>query len=215
MIVKRKVGIIAVVALLCLLAGAGYWLGTYKQRELRFRTVNVDIPDDYQDICYGSDTAQLTIYMFSTYGCRHCRNFLMLDLPYVRQRYVDSGLVRFVIKPIEPTEDKDMLSALQLAVCMNQNGTFDDINELLLTEPSAVYTEEFKTLVDDIINGNRELAECLVSNDFAYIRQNNALFDKLGSKGTPIFVVGDHLYRGHRKIEQFCHIVEYELNRNK
>ncbi len=215
MIVKRKVRIVAVVALLCLLAGAGYWLGTHKQRELRFRTVNVDIPDDYQDICYGSDTAQLTIYMFSTYGCRHCRNFLMLDLPYIIQRYVDSGLVRFVIKPIEIAEDPDMLSALQLAVCMNQNGNFDDINELLLTEPTAVYTDDFRQLIDDIMNGNPELAECLVSSDFAYIKQNNALFDRLGSKGTPIFVIGDHLYRGHRKIEQFCRIVEYELNRIK
>lgn len=212
---KRRILLISALLVLCVLAFVGYRLGTKSQRELRFRNVNVEIADGDLDIIYGSDTAQLTIYMFSTYGCRHCRNFLMLDLPYVRQRYVDSGLVRFVIKPIEPTEDKDMLSALQLAVCMNQNGTFDDINELLLTEPSAVYTEEFKTLVDDIINGNRELAECLVSNDFAYIRQNNALFDKLGSKGTPIFVVGDHLYRGHRKIEQFCRIVEYELNRNK
>lgn len=212
---KRRILLISALLVLCVLAFVGYRLGTKSQRELRFRNVNVEIADGDLDIIYGSDTAQLTIYMFSTYGCRHCRNFLMLDLPYVRQRYVDSGLVRFVIKPIELAEDKDMLSALQLAVCMNQNGTFDDINELLLTEPSAVYTEEFKTLVDDIINGNRELAECLVSNDFAYIRQNNALFDKLGSKGTPIFVVGDHLYRGHRKIEQFCRIVEYELNRNK
>lgn len=212
---KRRILLISALLVLCALAFVGYRLGTKDQRELRFRTVNVAIPDDFQDICYGSDSAKLTVYMFSTYGCKHCRNFLMLDLPYVRQRYVDSGLVRFVIKPIEPTENQDMMSALQLAVCMNQNGTFDDINELLLTEPSAVYTEEFKTLVDDIINGNRELAECLVSNDFAYIRQNNALFDKLGSKGTPIFVVGDHLYRGHRKIEQFCRIIEYELDRNK
>ena len=215
MVQEKLKMLISALLVLCVLAFVGYRLGTKSQRELRFRNVNVEIADGDLDIIYGSDTAQLTIYMFSTYGCRHCRNFLMLDLPYVRQRYVDSGLVRFVIKPIELAEDKDMLSALQLAVCMNQNGTFDDINELLLTEPSAVYTEEFKTLVDDIINGNRELAECLVSNDFAYIRQNNALFDKLGSKGTPIFVVGDHLYRGHRKIEQFCRIVEYELNRNK
>lgn len=210
---KKRIIPLAYVALLVVIAFVCYRLGTRNQRELRYRKVNVEIQDSDLDICYGADSAKLTIYMFATYTCKHCRNFMALDLPLIRKKYTDNGTVRFVIKPIEMSDDNDMLSALQLAVCLNQNGNFNDINDLLLSEPAAVYTEDFRALVDDIINGNQELSECLISDNYAYIKQNNELFDRLNSKGTPIFVINGHLYKGHRKIQQFLRIIDYELDR--
>lgn len=196
----------------CLIAVAFWWIKSNPQRRFDFTTTNVTLNCNADDFVYGNDSAPLTVYMFATYNCRHCRNFLSLDLPYIRQHYADSGLLRFVIKPIEPAENNDMLSALQLASCMNRNGNADDILELLLTEPSAVYTDEFRTLIDDIINNNEELAECLTADDFSGIRQNNLDFYALKSKVTPIFVVNKHLYKGHRKLGGFLEVLDYELS---
>ena len=210
---KKRLWIVAAILLVCALVFVAYHISTRPQRDLRFKTTDVVIADDDLDISYGPDTARLTIYMFATYTCRHCRAFLGLDLPVIQSRYIDSGLVRIVVKPIDLGENRDMMSALQLAGCMNRDGLADDIIELLMTEPSAVYSDEFRELIDDIINSNPVLAECLVADDFEYIKKNNELFSATHSKGTPIFVVDGHLYSGHRKIDQFCKIIDYELNR--
>jgi protein-disulfide isomerase len=210
---KQRILLVSLALLVCAAAIFGWWFGSREQRRLRFRNTEVEVTDSNFDICYGSDTARLTIYMFVSYTCRHCRAFLSLDLPHIQDRYIDGGVVRLVVKPIDLAENSDMMSALQLAVCMNQNGNADDMIELLLSDPSAVYTDEFRQLIDDIINANPTLAECLVSDNFSYIKQNNALFGALGSKGTPIFVVAGHLYGGRRPIDQFCEIIDYELNR--
>lgn len=210
---KRRLWAAGVILLVLALAIVTYRISTREQRELRFKTTDVTVTDSDLDISFGSDTARLTIYMFSSYTCRHCRTFLSLDLPLIQNCYIDSGQVRLVIKPIDLAEDRDMMSAIQLAGCMNRDGNADDVIELLLTEPSAVYSDEFRELIDDIINSNPELAECLVADDFAYVKKNNEIFSATHSKGTPIFVVNGHLYSGRRKIDQFLKIVDYEWNR--
>lgn len=210
---KRRLWALAVVWLVLVLAVVTYRISIKIQRELRFKTTDITVTDSNLDICYGADTAQLTVYMFATYTCRYCRAFLNQDLPLIKNRYIDSGRVRLVIKPIDLGENRDMMYAIQLAGCMNRDGNADDILELLLTEPDAVYSEEFSQLIDDIIGSNPELAECLVADDFSYIKKNNSLFSATHSKGTPIFVVNDHFYRGRREVGQFFKMIDYELNR--
>lgn len=210
---KRRLWAIIAILLVSALVFVVYYINTRSQRDLHFKTTDVVIGDDDLDISYGHDTARLTIYMFATYNCRHCRAFLDQDLPIIQSCYIDSGWVRLVIKPIDLGENRDMMSALQLAGCMNRDGMADDIIELLMTEPSAVYSDEFRGLIDDIINSNPELAECLVADDFAYIKKNNALFSATHSKVTPIFVIAGHLYKGRRKIDLFRKVIDYELNK--
>ena len=186
---RRIVLIISCIGLIAAVAAIFWWVKSQPQRHFDFIKTDVAITSNADDFVYGSDTAPLTVYMFAT------RNFLALDLPYIQQHYTDSGRLLLVVKPIEPAENPDMMSALQLAACMNRNGNADDILKLLLTEPSAVYTDEFRQLIDDIINNNEELAECLTADNFSGIRQNNSNFFALKSKVTPIFVINNHLYK--------------------
>lgn len=202
------------VAIIVCAAAVVYWryCGSV-QRQLKFRDTTVSVSDNDSDISYGSDSARLAIYMFVSYTCRHCRAFLNIDLPQIQTRYIDSGLVRVVLKPIDLAENPDMMSALQLAACMNKNGNADDLVELLISDPFAVYSDDFRQLIDDIIDANPAMAECLLADDFSYIKENNLLFNATSSKGTPIFVVDGHLYGGRRDFGQFCEIIDYELGR--
>ncbi len=210
---KRRILLVLVALLVCAAAILGWWLANREQRHLRFRETEVEIADSEFDICYGSDTARLTIYMFASYTCRHCRAFLNIDLPKIQSRYIDNGLVRLVIKPVDLSENQDMMMALQLASCLNRNGSADDILELLLSDPFAVYSDEFRQMIDDVVNSNPILAECLLADDFSYIKKNNLLFSATSSKGTPIFVIAGHLYGGRRDVDRFCEIIDYELGR--
>lgn len=210
---KRRILLALAALLVCAAAILGWWLANREQRHLRFRETAVEIADSEFDICHGSDTARLTIYMFASYTCRHCRAFLNIDLPKLQNRYIDNGLVRLVIKPIDLSENPDMMMALQLAACLNRDGNADDIQELLLSDPFAVYSDEFHQMIDDVVNSNPILAECLLADDFEYIKKNNLLFSATSSKGTPIFVVAGHLYGGRRDVDRFCEIIDYELGR--
>lgn len=209
---KRLLWLLLALLLVCV-AAVLWWLSGRTQRHLRFSKTEVEVVENDIDVVYGSDSARITVYMFVSYTCQHCHRFLTSDLPQIQQQYIDSGLLRFVIKPIDLAENRDMMSALQLTGCMNRDGNADDILELLITEPTAVYTDEFRQLIDDIINTNPELAECLVADDFSSVKQNNQLFSAIGSKGTPIFVVGGHVYKGRRSSDKFTEIIEYELNK--
>lgn len=208
---KRRLLVVLLAILACAAAVLYWWCSGSVQRQLKFRNTQVCISDSDSDISYGSDSACLTIYMFVSYTCRHCRAFLNYDLPQIQKRYIDSGLVRLVLKPIDLAENPDMMSALQLAACMNQNGNADDLLELLITDPFAVYSDDFRQLIDDIIDANPAMAECLLADDFSYVRENNLLFSATSSKGTPIFVTNGHLYAGRRNIDRFCEIIDFEL----
>lgn len=209
----KKRLLVVLLAVLACVAALYWWQSGDMERHLRFRNTSIEITDSDSDISYGSDSARLTIYMFVSYTCRHCRAFLNIDLPQIKTRYIDSNLVRMVLKPIDLAENTDMMSALQLAACMNKNDNADDLVELLLSDPFAVYSDDFRQLIDDIINANPSMAECLLADDFSYIKQNNLLFNATSSKGTPIFVVAGHLYGGRRDFDQFCEIIDYELGR--
>ncbi len=208
----KKIYIIVAILFMCC-AVVVYLISTSAQRKYHFEATNVEIRDNDAEIIYGSDSAKLTIYMFTDYKCGFCRKFLLLNLPFIQKRYIDDGLIRFVIKPIDLAENTDMMYALQLAICMNKDGNANDILELLKTEPSAVYSDEFKLLIDDIIKGNPYLAECMIADDFSGIRENNQLFNATSSNGTPIFVINNHLYKGYREINKFRKMIDYELNK--
>lgn len=210
---KKRITIYITILLVSIVVIVVYLISTQSQRKYRFEITNVEISDNDAEIIYGSDTAKLTIYMFLDYKCGFCRKFLLLNMPFIQKLYTESGLVRFVIKPIELGENMDMMSAIQLAICMNNDGNADDILELLKTEPSAVYSDEFRQLIDDILTGNPKLAECMVADDFSGIRENNRIFNATSSNGTPIFVINNHLYKGYKEINKFRKIVDYELNK--
>lgn len=209
----KRLAVIAICVVATMVIAIVVWrVTTQEQRQLRYTSTNLQVKTNVNDIVHGSDTALLSVYLYLSYGCPHCRNFLNYDLPLIQEQFIDNGKVRIVLKPVELRENIDMLNALQLQICMHNNGMHDDITELLQTETTAVYTDEFRTLIDDILVQNPELAECLVSDNFATIKQNNTDFISLDTKLTPIFVIGGHVYKGRRKLEQFVKILNYELD---
>jgi len=163
------------------------------------------------DIVFGSDDAPLTVYAYSHYGCKYCVKFFKEDFPLLRKEYVESGKIRFVLKLIELSRNRDVLYSLQAAVCVNKFGHFDKFNELLLSDYGVVFTPEFKELINGFIDDNSNLAECILNNNnYRYIYTNNREFMELGLKGTPTFIINNHVYSGYRSYRDFKKILAKE-----
>ncbi len=163
------------------------------------------------DIVFGSDTAPLTVYLYSHYTCKYCVKFFQEEFPKIEEEYINTGKVRFVLKFIELGRNQDVLYSLQAAVCVNKYGSFEKLHKLLLADKMVVFTQEFKNLISGFIGDNSDVAECILNNNnYNYLYANNREFMQLGLKGTPTFIINKHVYSGYRSYRDFEKILDKE-----
>ncbi|MBI9055866.1 MAG: thioredoxin domain-containing protein [Bacteroidales bacterium] len=164
------------------------------------------------DIVYGSDSANLTIFLFSSYNCSFCRKFYKSVLPELEEEYIKTGKVKLIIKHVALTNNESVINSLQLAACLNKYGNFEKLNELLLLEPKVVYSNEFEEVINDLIDKDEFVAECMYGGESEwYIAQNLGDFKKMKCTGTPTFVINNRSYKGFLDYPKFKQLVEKEL----
>src|ERR1700684_3070610 len=56
------------------------------------------------DVVLGSDKAPVTIIKYASMTCPHCAHFSTTTFPELKQRYIDTGKVRFIFRefPLDP-----------------------------------------------------------------------------------------------------------------
>lgn len=173
------------------------------------------ITDHELDIVYGSDDAELTIYMFTDYNCIHCRRFLAEVLPKIEEDYIKTEKVKFVLKLINFSSNEKIINAYKTAICLNKYGEFTDLNELFILQPKTMHTSEFEDLIDDYIIRNSYFAECLFSIETdAYLLDIKKDYIVNQFTGTPTFVINNRFYKGFQAYEKFEEIIRKELRKN-
>ena len=89
----------------------------------------VEIFEHELDIVYGADSADLTIFLFSNYSCSFCRKFFAFVYPKLKEEYIDKGKVKLVVKPVDLTNNENVINSLKIAVCINEYGKFEKWRE--------------------------------------------------------------------------------------
>lgn len=174
--------------------------------------IKSEIYENDLDIIYGTDSASLTIFLFSNYSCSFCRKFFTSVYPQLKKEYIDNGKVKLVVKPIALTNNESVINSLKIAVCINKYGNFEKLNELLFVEPNVVYTDEFNNVVDELIEKDIFIAECMYGGESeTYIARNLIDFKRLRCTGTPTFIINNKIYKGYVGYNKFKKVVEKEL----
>jgi len=176
-------------------------------------SASISLQEKDLDIVYGSDEALLTVFMFSSYECKFCTNFLTESLPLLKKKYIETNKVKLVIKLVDITNNSKVLSSLKLAVCINECGNFEPIDKLLQSEPSVVYTDEFMQLTEDFITENNYIEEFMLSGIAeSYIVSNYKDFKALSLTGTPTFIINNKIYKGYKNYDSLKKKIEKELS---
>jgi protein-disulfide isomerase len=176
------------------------------------KKASLEIFEHELDIVYGSDSADLTIFLFSNYSCSFCRKFFANVYPKLKEDYIDKGKVKLVVKPVDLTNNENVINSLKIAVCINEYGKFEKLNRLLLFEPKVVYNEEFGELIDEFIEKDEYVAECMLGGESdEYIVENILNFKALKLTGTPTFIINTKIYKGYSDYGNFKKLVEKEL----
>ena len=174
--------------------------------------VNLEIKESYLDIIEGSETAPVQVFMFMDYTCGHCKRFLVETYPQIKSQYINSDRVRFNMKLISFSNNANIKEAYKMAICLNQQGNFKNIHELLLYETSAIFSEEFLIVSDEFVNNSEIFAECMYGEKVeTYLQWNLQSFVANQFSGTPTFVINNKFYKGFKNFKDFSKIIEGEL----
>lgn len=178
-----------------------------------FETIEKKIVQKTGDVVFGDDAAPKTMFMYASYNCDFCRYFFSRTYPDLKTNFLDAGKLKLVVKWVDFTDNPQILYALQAASCIGQFGIYEKYHQLLLVNPDVVFTEDFALLIDDIMEDNRNIAECILQNDeYAYLRENVREFRENNFTGTPTFVLNNHAYTGFISYNNFKKLIEKELD---
>lgn len=208
----KPIEIIAIIVSLILLVliGIKVWnIFSSKNKEVLGETPKLSA----LDITFGSETAPLTVFAYMSYHCGYCRLFFTDVYPKLEKEFISNGKVRFVLKIVEHSKNPDRIKEVRTAICINRYGYYGKLHELLVTNSSVIYTDEFREMVNHFINSDPLVAECILGNESTdYVLQIRNEFDKFGFTGTPTFVIGTQVYRGFMPYEQFKTFIVKHLN---
>jgi protein-disulfide isomerase len=146
-------------------------------------------------VVIGSDSARVEIMEFSDFECPYCGRFAVLQMPDVRTRLIQPGLVRwrFVHFPLQGHTKSP--TAHLAAACANEQGLFWQMHDLIY-EHQGEWTED-RDLVGALTNlavqagvDRGRFDQCMTQRSaWGRVLADKALGDSLGINGTPTFFV--------------------------
>ena len=178
-----------------------------------YKTIQHKVQQNTGDVVFGDDGASKTVFMYASYHCDFCRYFFSRTFPELKKNFLDNGKLKLVVKWVDFNDNPQVWYALQAASCIGRFGVYEKYHQLLLVNPDVVFTEDFARLIDDIMEDNSEIAECILqNNEYAYLRENVKEFRENNLTGTPTFVLNNHAYNGFISYENFKKLVDRELD---
>lgn len=142
------------------------------------------------DFALGSKDAKVTIIEYASMTCSHCAAFHQTTWPHLKERYVDTGKVRFVLReyPLDPLA----LGAFMVARCGGEK-TYYPITDLLFDRQKdwAFVARPLDGLIETLrqtgINKER-IEECLKDQAvFEAVKASRVEGEELGVNATPTF----------------------------
>lgn len=87
------------------------------------------------DMAYGDPAAPVTVVEYASLSCVHCNRFHDLTFPVLKARYVDRGLVRWIVR--EYAGDSVSTGGLMLARCVGKDpkGTAAAFEAIMRVQP--------------------------------------------------------------------------------
>lgn len=183
-----------------------------KKTDQKAMTIKNVITQQPGDVVFGDEAAPASVFMYASYHCNYCRYFFSRTFPDLKTNYLDNGKVKLIVKWVDFQDNPQVLRALQAASCISRFGTYEKYHELLLVNPDVVFSEDFAVLVDDIMNNNSEIAECILSDpEFGYLSSNVKEFRANNLSGTPTFIINNKGYSGFLSYDNFVKLLNKEF----
>jgi protein-disulfide isomerase len=175
-------------------------------------------PGPLPDLVLGKADAPVTIIEYASMTCPHCANFHKTTYPALKEKYIDTGKVRFIFR--EFPLDELAVAASMLARCSAKGGSGDKAIALI----DVLFASQDKWAVRDPLPALLQISkqagftqatfdECLkdqkLYNDILAMRERGSKEYKVES--TPTLFVNGKMQKGGASIEELDKLIAPNL----
>jgi len=159
----------------------------------------------------GKEAAPITIVEVTDYQCPFCKKFALEIFPKLKEKYIDTGKVKFVFRDFPLPYHPDAQKAAEAALCYyKEKGNYQDIYKKLFENNDALGIDKLKTYAKELGADKTKFAECLDKGEFSdqvktsfeevnQIVQNS----KIENFGTPAFFIDGKPLIGAQDLSEF------------
>jgi protein-disulfide isomerase len=148
---------------------------------------------------------------------------VLLTLPQLKSTYIDTGLVRYVVKDFPLSSHDSATVAAGAARCAAAQGAYWAMHDLLFDRqqqwsPQGVeqVVEAFVAYAEELDLDPPTLKDCIDADGFGdLVRQDVWEGEQAGVQGTPSFRINGQLIRGAHPFETFQELIEAELQKTR
>ena len=152
----------------------------------------VEVPDKLVDVAHaarlGNDAATVALVEFSDFECPYCAQFTRETLPAIKERYIDTGLVRLVFIHLPLTIHQHAQAAAEAAACAQRQGHFWEMHDRLFVSAERLRQQDLRNYAEEIGLDLPAFEQC--GNTGSPIELDIELATDLGITATPTFLVG-------------------------
>ena len=172
----------------------------------------LDITYGPNDILIGQNEAPVTLFVYTSYRCKYCKEFFETNFKILKKEYIDEGIVKIIIKNIGYTNDSISLLAVKAAYCAYGEGKFFNMHMKLLEEYDVINKTILMNWLNELNIDSTQFNNCLENKTLnKLIVDNRKEMRSIGAKGTPAFVIGENVVHGNRPMAKFRELIELEM----
>ncbi len=165
-------------------------------------------PGPLPDLVLGNAEAPITVVEYASMTCGHCANFHTKVFPTLKEKYVDTGKVRFIMR--EFPLDNLAAAASMLARCAGEGNTLPFISVLFAKQDDWAFVKgdprpELLKFAKQAGFTQESFEKCLTDqkllDDISAVRARAA--DTFGVNSTPTFFINGKKMSGGPTLDEF------------
>jgi protein-disulfide isomerase len=164
----------------------------------------------------GSERAPITLIEFSDFQCSFCWRFWKDTLPLLKDKYIQTGKVRFFYHHFAIFGKPSTLAA-QASECAHEQGKFWAYHDKLFSQtrvPLAFTDAMVKIYARELTLESKTFNQCVNAQKYAArVEAESAMSALLGIRGTPAFFLNQQFLAGAQPFEVFEAAIESELGK--
>lgn len=172
-------------------------------------------PGPLEDMVLGDTSAPVTVVEYMSLTCPHCATFHEQTFPALKEKYIDTGKVKFVLR--EYPLDQIAWAAAMVARCADESKFFPLIAVLLDKQETWARSQDPETELFNIVKQTGVTKEqfdaCLKNQELAQnvmaVKERAAT--EFNVQSTPTLFVDGQMVTGDYSIEELAKLIDPKL----